>query len=192
MGALFFNFSSFWWSLCEWSRGRSSTDMDLNTGQYVTWEIGSTAIAVFQLQHQDSLIRDLSGEYRIACVAKQWEICCLTKCYGRTSCLPSPRAMYFGRDPQQRWVMESSRSFGRKHLSFFTWLCQVQQSMEKSNERWLSNQLCVNDLCTSHAFRFCAQQPGAAEHCHPLRLQQDDHWFWWFCCLHDPLRDPFQ
>lgn len=96
----FFYLSRARWSLCEWSRDRNSTHMGLNRAQCVTWVIGSTTITAIQLQHQDSLIRVLSGEHRTGYAVKQCEICSLTKCCGRTLCLSSPSTMDSGKDPQ--------------------------------------------------------------------------------------------
>lgn len=98
----FFHLSCARWSLYEWSRDRNSTHMGLNRAQCVMWAIGSTTITAIQLQHQDSLIRGLSGEHRTGYAVKQCEICSLTKCCGRTLCLSSPSTMDFGKDPQQR------------------------------------------------------------------------------------------
>lgn len=94
------------------------------------------AITAIQLQCQDSLIRGLSGEHRTGFAVKQCEICSLTKCCGRTLCLPSPSTISFGKDPQQRWVMESNRPSGTNSPQSFTQVClQSQQSMEKSHQR---------------------------------------------------------
>lgn len=164
--------------------------MGLNTTQCAMWAIGSTAITAIQMLHQDWLIRGLSGEHRTAYAVKQCEICSLTKCCGRNSWLSSPSTMGFGKDPQQRWVMESSRPSGRN---------SPQSSSARScSSSWISRIkdsiliCCGSDFCSSHVFRFHAQQSGAAQHCHPLCLQQADHWLWWFCGLYDPLRDPVQ
>lgn len=88
------------------------------------------------LLHQDWLIRGLSGERRTVYAVKQCEICSLTKCCGRNSCLSSPSTMGFGKDPQQRWVMESSRSSGRNspqsssaHSCSSSWISHIKDSI---------------------------------------------------------------
>lgn len=145
---VFFDLPYTWWSVCEWSRDRNSTNMGLNRAQCVTWAIGCTAITAIQLQHQDLLIRGLSGEHRTGCAAKQCEICSLTKCCGRTLCLSSPSTMGFGKDPQQRWVMESNRPSGRKSPQLFTQVClHLQRCMGKCHQRLHINLLCQWFLC---------------------------------------------
>lgn len=147
-GTLVFDLSCARWSLCEWSRDRNSTNMGLNRTQCVMWAIGSTAITAIQLQCQDSLIRGLSGEHRTGYAVKQCEICSLTKCCGRALCLSSPSTVGFGKDPQQRWVMESDRPSGRNSPQSFTQVCgQLQQCMDKSHQRQHFNLLCQWFMC---------------------------------------------
>lgn len=111
------------------------------------------AITAIQLQCQDSLIRGLSGEHRTGFAVKQCEICSLTKCCGRTLCLPSPSTISFGKDPQQRWVVESNRPSGRNSPQSFTQFClPLQQSLEKLRQRQ-----CIKWLCQWFACFPCLQ-----------------------------------
>lgn len=124
--------------------------MGLSRAQCVMWAIGSTAITAIQLQHQDSLIRGLSGEHRTGYAVKQCEICSLTKCCGRTLCLSSPSTMGFGKDSQQRRVTESNRPSWRNSPQSFTQVClQLQQCMHKSHQRQHINLLCQWFVCFS-------------------------------------------